>query len=492
MATMITSECINCGVCEPACPTDAIYQGGKEWELDGEKHPPLKQGIFFIVPEKCTECVGFHGYEACAAVCPVNCCVPDPGRVEAEEALLARAKKLVPGLTVGADVPSRFRNTAGRPTAAALSEAALAPKIQMTPPPAPPVVAAAVAPAPVATAPAPVAAAPAAAATVPAPPKPAPAAPAAAPAAAKAPAAVASPAAPAPASKPREPQPFPGELEMSFEESKELLDVQRVETPRQLKEVVAVLQPLLGALPAERKQTIERLVDDPRFFTAIGSTGMNALLNALLYPLLLGVLSMFVGAGAGESRIFVLAGCGVGLAFVETMVRLRHTLGGQPAGPARCGAAFYAPLLSPLFGRFLDSFRLGEQECTVGQDGFVNPLFDEKLERRRRYGEVYRLSHHRNGFSLEFEFPRVVPPSVVKQQLGLPDEMPDYECTLALQNSHFVVKGRVKDEKLRRAAAVSPGFPPDFTTTIGLPARVAGFKHRFRGKSLEVSLVRKL
>ena len=66
MATMITSECINCGACEPECPNVAIYQGGVEWELDGKKHSAIAAEIFYIVPEKCTECVGFFDHEACA------------------------------------------------------------------------------------------------------------------------------------------------------------------------------------------------------------------------------------------------------------------------------------------------------------------------------------------------------------------------------------------------------------------------------------------
>ena len=84
MATVITSECINCGACEPECPNTAIYQGGVEWEMNGQTHPAIATDIFYIVPEKCTECVGFFDQEACAAVCPVDCCVPDPKRPESE------------------------------------------------------------------------------------------------------------------------------------------------------------------------------------------------------------------------------------------------------------------------------------------------------------------------------------------------------------------------------------------------------------------------
>ena len=115
MATIITSECINCGACEPECPNTAIYQGGVEFDLDGKKQAALATEYFYIVPEKCTECVGFFDYEACAAVCPVDCCVPDPARPESEEALLDRARQLHPGKEFGEDFPSRFTPGRGVP-----------------------------------------------------------------------------------------------------------------------------------------------------------------------------------------------------------------------------------------------------------------------------------------------------------------------------------------------------------------------------------------
>jgi len=120
MATMITSECINCGACEPECPNTAIYQGGVEWEQNGAKHPAIANEIFYIVPDKCTECVGFFDHEACAAVCPVDCCVPNPDIPESESVLIARAAQLHPELTFGDEFPSRFRgdNAAAAPAAA--------------------------------------------------------------------------------------------------------------------------------------------------------------------------------------------------------------------------------------------------------------------------------------------------------------------------------------------------------------------------------------
>ncbi len=113
MAIIITDECINCGACEPECPNNAIYEGGVEWAmsdgtgvkgdytLEGDKvvdadaqNAPVDDDLYYIVPDKCTECMGFHEEPQCAAVCPVDCCVPDPDREETEEELLARKERL--------------------------------------------------------------------------------------------------------------------------------------------------------------------------------------------------------------------------------------------------------------------------------------------------------------------------------------------------------------------------------------------------------------
>ena len=108
MAIMITDECINCGACEPECPNNAIYEGGAQWRwADGTSlkeaalangavepgtmpHTPVSDEYYYIVSDKCTECVGFHEEPQCAAVCPVDCCVPDPEREEDEETLLSK------------------------------------------------------------------------------------------------------------------------------------------------------------------------------------------------------------------------------------------------------------------------------------------------------------------------------------------------------------------------------------------------------------------
>jgi ferredoxin len=101
MSTVITEECINCGACAPECPNEAISQG---------------DDIYVIDPDLCTECVGFNAKEECQAVCPVECCPPDPSRPETEDALIARALALHPddetlkAKVAANDYPSRFRN----------------------------------------------------------------------------------------------------------------------------------------------------------------------------------------------------------------------------------------------------------------------------------------------------------------------------------------------------------------------------------------------
>ena len=115
MAIIITDECINCGACEPECPNTAIYEGAEEWRYsDGTSlkgavvYPaghqvdadavqvPISDEVYFIAPDKCTECMGFHEEPQCAAVCPVDCCVPDEDRVESEEELLAKQRLMHP------------------------------------------------------------------------------------------------------------------------------------------------------------------------------------------------------------------------------------------------------------------------------------------------------------------------------------------------------------------------------------------------------------
>jgi ferredoxin len=79
MSLLITDECINCDVCEPACPNLAISQGEEIYEID---------------PDRCTECVGHFDSAQCVAVCPVDCIILDPDWIESQDALHNKYLKL--------------------------------------------------------------------------------------------------------------------------------------------------------------------------------------------------------------------------------------------------------------------------------------------------------------------------------------------------------------------------------------------------------------
>ncbi len=79
MALMITDECINCDVCEPECPNNAITQGEEIYEIN---------------PNLCTECVGHFEASQCVEVCPVECILVDPAFVESKDVLLRRYHEL--------------------------------------------------------------------------------------------------------------------------------------------------------------------------------------------------------------------------------------------------------------------------------------------------------------------------------------------------------------------------------------------------------------
>jgi ferredoxin len=453
MATVITSECINCGACEPECPNTAIYQGGVDWELDGVTHPAISQDIFYIVPEKCTECVGFHDHEACAAVCPVDCCVPDPAIPEAEDVLMARARVLHPEKAFEADFPSRFKKEGGAVPAVPTEAGAT--------------------PGPAVAAPAPKAAAPVAVmGRVEKPLSP--------------PRVKAAPVAP------MKEKAFPGELPGSFESALARLGNSRRGGSTAVKWLVALTQPLLGALPYSQKKRLEEYIGDPRFFTAAGATGVNALHNMVLYPaLLVAVGALWMGKEVFSNQLGWYITFGVTLAMLEAMVRMREGLKALPQDQVIYRASVYGEALGIVFKPLTRILTGPVQRGTVAVEGFSGGTFADKLERERRYGEVYSLEDKGNGYLLRFEFPRRVPPSGMKEELGVPDDMPPYDYELALQSGALLVKGSVTDPKVRKVASVSQAFPPDFTTPVALPEPVSGFRHRIRDRVLEVVLLKR-
>ena len=80
MAIKITDECINCDVCEPECPNNAISQGEEIYEIN---------------PSSCTECVGHFDTPQCTEVCPVDCIITDPDMIETKAQLQEKYEGLM-------------------------------------------------------------------------------------------------------------------------------------------------------------------------------------------------------------------------------------------------------------------------------------------------------------------------------------------------------------------------------------------------------------
>ena len=79
MALLITEECINCDVCEPVCPNQAIFMGEQIYQID---------------PDLCTECVGHFDQPQCQLYCPVDCIPHDPAHSETQDQLQAKSARL--------------------------------------------------------------------------------------------------------------------------------------------------------------------------------------------------------------------------------------------------------------------------------------------------------------------------------------------------------------------------------------------------------------
>lgn len=445
MSTMITSDCINCGACEPECPNNAISQGDP---------------VYVIDPKLCTECVGFHDYEACAAVCPVDVCVTDPNNIESEEVLIARARSLHPETDFSDNFQSRFRKDNTDGSAKPAGEAAAAPAK------AAPAAAAAPAVAPVPKA---VPAAAAAQSTATAAPVPKPA--------------------PAPVKKESRPKKtFPGELPIGFDEALSKYTSRGSSLKGRVRWAIILLQPLIGALPHRTKKRLEAALQTP-LFTAAGSTAVNILHNAVLYPLACMVIAAIL---IGPSIIFTkdinsYILIGLLLAAAEGIVRLKDGIFGlKPTEEINFLPSFYgAPLgiiVDPLLAKYAGVVR----EIPIPVEGFYSNGFVDKRERERRYGNVYTVEDRGGAYVVRLEFPRWMPDIGIANRAQLPDEMPDYDYELTALDGQLIVKGRCTDEKVRKISSSVGAFPPEFVTTISLNGKSAGFVHHYEDKVLEV------
>ncbi|MGH7778876.1 MAG: hypothetical protein ACREQR_03500, partial [Candidatus Binataceae bacterium] len=424
---------------------------------------------------KCTECVGFHDHEACAAVCPVDCCIPDPANPETESVLLARARELHPEETFADDAPSRFRKEGGSAEAAPAAAAA--------------------APAPASTdgangtangAPA---AKPAAAAAAP---KAAPVAVAIAPAIAAPIAMVNLPkdigALPGPLGEKH----FAGELEENFDTVLEWVDTAPVSrAPLPVRIALRLGEPVLGAMPDFIKASLEAAVGSTAAFSRARSTALNLILNSILYPAIFIAISVLLIGDplfSLHTRGWILLG--VLIAAGEAAWRLREgVVHAKPASELIYRGCWYGLALAPL-GSLLTRGGRHKTERKVAFDGFETDIHDDKTERDRRYGTVYTVHEYANAYLVRLEMPRKMPASSLKRIWNLPDEMPDYDYNLALGDSVMAISASVRGEAIRKLSYVSSAFPADFLTRIEFGSAVATFKHRMRNKVLDVIVMK--
>ena len=88
MSLKILDTCVNCDVCEPVCPNQAIAMG---------------PAIYEIAPMRCTECVGHFDTPQCVEVCPVECIIVDPLHAESRQQLLDKYAVLTGHAAASAD-----------------------------------------------------------------------------------------------------------------------------------------------------------------------------------------------------------------------------------------------------------------------------------------------------------------------------------------------------------------------------------------------------
>jgi hypothetical protein len=281
-------------------------------------------------------------------------------------------------------------------------------------------------------------------------------------------------------------------LPISFEEASEKYARGATNLRGIVRFAVILLQPVIGAFPHGTKKRLEEALQTP-WFTAAGSTAVNIVHNAVLYPLVcMAIAAAIYGPQiifSQEINKYILIG--LVLAAAEGTFRLKDGIFRvKPADEMTFLPSFYgAPLgliVEPLLAKYTGLVR----DIPVPVDGFYAKGFVDKLERERRYGNVYTVEDRGGAYILRMEFPRRVPDIGIAARQQLPDEMPDYDYDVALEPGQIVVKGKCADENVRKISSSVGAFPPEFVTVIPLRQRTAGFAHRYKNKLLEVLMVK--
>ncbi len=282
--------------------------------------------------------------------------------------------------------------------------------------------------------------------------------------------------------------------------------------------LIAMLgQPILGAFSATFKERLEEMAGNTRVFSSAISTGINSLINLILYPLVLFIIGVKQGDGsffspAGNLMIFL----GVVIAIVEGTFRFKDELTTSPDDEqSRYGASFYGwvpsliatPLLT-LMRSVLVKDPVTPRKTMPGAVQTEGAIYSDDIkERYRRYGMVNRITELADHFRIEIEFPRWVPNSAAKDTYDLPDRLPDYAYEVYLSSPYapdatpvnesvVTVQTQLpRDEKnpnlfadprFEKVVGRTSSFPDGFRSTFPIPCQPEDFYTKYQNRMLEI------
>lgn len=270
-----------------------------------------------------------------------------------------------------------------------------------------------------------------------------------------------------------------------------------------VRSIVKASQPLTGALSAKFKRELEEIAQDPKVFSAAFATGINCLLNTVLYVMILTIMGIkSYGLYSNLTNLYIFIGLVLGA--LETTLRFKKgmimTAGEDNHFPAtwygKPLSYIFEPLLPVIRNRFLEPIVIKEVKEEKPQQISIPaaPIHSDDLrERDRRYGLVHGMVAKADSYLIAIEFPRRVPYSKHKEELKLPDEMPDYKRQITLQGNMMYVEARLEDPKILEIAGRASSFPSSFLCEFKFDKDVFGFEDRYhtQDKILEITVHKK-
>ena len=244
--------------------------------------------------------------------------------------------------------------------------------------------------------------------------------------------------------------------------------------------VLALLMPLIGALPPRSLRAIEEARGD-RGFSARQAALANIVINFFLYAAIGLVAGRILSGGLSFGGALI----GFGYGLVEGLLRYA----GGPLwyrGSERgyiLGAWYTLPVTiyntaraawitrhkgtgnTPFAHTWHDGVPVGEQR----------PMVNLELERdrQRRYGNVLRLRETKDGAEVELELPRWAPEHPALEELGIERELPHYEWQVTHAENLLQIRARLPESPIRRLSGRLNSLPGGFYKQVVLPERIS-------------------